>query len=134
MALSTLSTVARLTIPAAPRNLATCRLALAALGSALPLGDRGLDDLKLITSEVCSNAIAHGYGGGEGEIDLEFRVSHEEIEVMVSDRGRGFDREAADLTPGVGLTLLSKLCTRHQITSKLEHGTTVVFAYPLQVA
>jgi serine/threonine-protein kinase RsbW len=128
---STFSTVARLTIPADPRNLAICRLALAALGGSLPLSDQALDDLKLVTSEVCSNAIAHGYGGGEGEIDLEFRVSQDEVELVVSDHGRGFECPSDELTPGVGLTLLGKLCSRHMITSAADGGTTVVFACPL---
>ncbi len=129
-----MNTVARLTIPADPRNLAVCRLALVALGSSLPLSEQGLDDLKLVTSEVCSNAIAHGYDGSEGDIDLEFRVSKRELELVVSDHGRGFACDPDDLTPGVGLTLLSKLCSRHEIRSQAERGTTVVFAYPLAAA
>lgn len=128
---STLNTVARLTIAAAPRNLAICRHAVAALAGALPLTDQALDDLKLVTSEVCGNAIAHAYDGGEGELDLEFRVSQSEIELVVCDRGRGFAAAPGAVTPGVGFTLLSRLCSRHEITSAAGRGTTVTFAYPL---
>jgi anti-sigma regulatory factor (Ser/Thr protein kinase) len=128
---SNLRTVARLTIPADPQNLVVCRLALAAVGGALPLSDQALDDLKLVTSEMCSNAIAHGYDGAEGEIELEFRVSQREVELVVSDQGQGFAYPSDQLKPGIGLTLLDKLCSRHAITSGVERGTTVVFAYPL---
>jgi anti-sigma regulatory factor (Ser/Thr protein kinase) len=128
-----LTTVARLTIPADPQNLVVCRLALAAVGGALPLSDQALDDLKLVTSEMCSNAIAHGYEGAEGEIELEFRVSQRELELVVSDRGQGFACPSDELKPGIGLTLLDKLCSRHLITSEAERGTTVVFAYPLAI-
>lgn len=128
---STLRTVARLTIPADPQNLSICRLALAAMGGALPLGEGAIEDLKLVTSEMCSNAIAHGYAGADGEIELEFRVSERELEMIVIDHGHGFAVPADRQKPGVGLTLLSKLCSRHVITSDAERGTTVVFAYPL---
>jgi anti-sigma regulatory factor (Ser/Thr protein kinase) len=123
--------VARLTIPADPQNLAVCRLALAAMGGALPLSEQAIEDLKLVTSEMCSNAIAHGYEGADGEIELEFRVSQQELEMVVVDHGHGFAGPADGLKPGVGLTLLTKLCSRHAITSEVEQGTTVVFAYPL---
>jgi len=123
--------VARLTIPADPQNLVVCRLALAAMGGALPLSDQAIEDLKLVTSEMCGNAIAHGYDGADGEIELEFRVSQQELEMVVIDHGHGFAGPADGLRPGVGLTLLTKLCSRHRITSEVEHGTTVVYAYPL---
>jgi|ERR1043165_8802636 len=128
---STLKTVAQLTIPADPQNLAVCRLALAAMAGALPLSEQAVEDLKLVTSEMCSNAIAHGYDGAEGEIELEFRVSERELEMVVIDHGHGFAGPADRLKPGVGLTLLTKLCSRHLITSEVERGTRVVFAYPL---
>ena len=63
--------IARLTVPAEPASLALCRHALAAATRGAPLSDGVVEDLKLVLSEVCKNAIEHGYRWGPGTIEIE---------------------------------------------------------------
>jgi anti-sigma regulatory factor (Ser/Thr protein kinase) len=119
--------IAHLTVPAQPEQLAICRLALAGVAAGLPVSDQALDDLKLVLSEMCSNAIEHGYAGAEGTIEVEFRAGDgDELELRVVDHGRGMP---ADPPHGMGMTVLEKLCSRWSV----EHlpgggGTAVTFA------
>jgi anti-sigma regulatory factor (Ser/Thr protein kinase) len=119
-------TIAHLTVPARADQLAICRLALAGVAAGLDVGDQALDDLKLVLSETCSNAIEHGYGGGEGSIEIEFRVQDEALEVRVVDRGRGMPASPGH---GMGMTVLEKLCTRWSLAAPDGGpGTAVTFA------
>ncbi len=123
-----MQTVARLTVPAQPEYLSVCRLALAGVTAEMRISDRVLDDLKLVLSEMCANAIEHGYEGSDGDIEIEFRTSDREIEVSVADRGAG-PSAARYSAPGVGFSLLHKLCSRADVRSRGDGpGTIVTFA------
>lgn len=116
----------RLAVPADPGYLALCRHALAGAGTALGLGDESVEDLKLVLSEMCMNAIQHGYGGGEGVIELEFRTSPHEFEARVRDHGRGIG--PPPWPAGAGLELLRSLTLRHSIEPAAGGGTLITFA------
>jgi stage II sporulation protein AB (anti-sigma F factor) len=122
--------VATLTVPSQPSYLIVCRQALIGAVAGLAVTDDQLDDLKLLLSEACSNAIIHGYDNDpDGVIEIEFRASPHEIEVAVSDKGRGFPGGRLPERPGFGLSLLHELSTRHRIdTQRPEGGTRVSFA------
>jgi serine/threonine-protein kinase RsbW len=59
-----LEQIATLSIPSDPGYLAVSRQALTGAAAGLPMADEDLDDLKLVLSEVCANAIVHAYAGG----------------------------------------------------------------------
>ena len=121
--------IATLTIPADPGYLSVCRQALAGAVAALELDDEELDDLKLVLSETCANAIVHGSKSATDVIDVEFRTSADELEVTVVDHGPGFPGGRVPEQHGVGLSLLSKLCTRHSIQPlRPGGGASVTFA------
>jgi anti-sigma regulatory factor (Ser/Thr protein kinase) len=126
VSVSGLASVAHLTVPAQPGQLAICRLALAGVAAGLPVSDQALDDLKLVLSEMCSNAIEHGYENGDGAIEVEFRVDDGELELRVVDRGRGMPAEPRH---GMGMTVLEKLCSRWSFERPPGGaGTAVTFA------
>jgi len=76
---------------------------------------RTVDDMVLCVGEACANAIRHSGSGEEIEITLGFRS--DDLEVLVKDKGRGFDAGAFDpeVLPdllsdgGRGLFLMSRL-------------------------
>ena len=79
-------------------------------------GDRQtVDDLVLCVGEACANAVCHG--GSDEEIEIFLGFQGDDLEVLVKDRGRGFDTGAFDpaVPPdplgegGRGLFLMSRL-------------------------
>lgn len=117
---------AELRIPADAEYLSVCRLALTGVAQDLPITDGTLEDLKLVLSEVCANAIQHGYPDGTpGSITVTLRSSTDRLVVDVEDGGGGIQPHATD---GVGFRLLRRLCSGYRIgRGKGEHGTLVSF-------
>jgi PAS domain S-box-containing protein len=76
---------------------------------------RTVDDMVLCVGEACANAIRHSGSGEEIEITLGFRS--DDLEVLVKDKGQGFDAGAFDPEAlpdllgggGRGLFLMSRL-------------------------
>jgi len=97
----------------------------------LAITDEDLDDLKLVLSEICANAIVHAYGGrADGCIDVTFRRSERELEVTVTDTGPGFPEGRVPASFGAGLTLLERICARHAIEPRrAQGGAAVTFAH-----
>jgi anti-sigma regulatory factor (Ser/Thr protein kinase) len=122
-----LQLVAELVVPCDPEMLTVCRTTLAGVGAGLPLSDAALDDLKLVLSEVCGEAMMRA-GMDGATIAIEFRTSSDEIEVSVTDRGP--DRSAAH--HGLGAPLLRRLCSRLEVLAAApDPGTVVRFAQTL---
>jgi len=117
---------AELRIPANPEYLSICRLALSGVAQDLPITDGTLEDMKLVLSEVCANAIQHGYrDGATGIVTVTLRTSADRIEVDVEDQGDGIAEQATD---GVGFRLLRRLCSGYRIGPGTdERGALVSF-------
>jgi len=125
--------IATVAVPADPAYLTICRHALAGAAASLDIPDEQLDDLKLLLSEACSNAIVHGYEGREGgTIEVEFRTPPGEVEVTVNDRGSGFPGGRVPDELGLGLSLLQRLSSRYRIDpARHGGGAAVTFARTL---
>jgi serine/threonine-protein kinase RsbW len=85
--------IVRLTIPAKPEYITLVRLALSGLSRLRPLGEETLGDLKLAVTEACSNSVRHGYGDGEGTVDILYELQPDRLVVEVADDGPGFDAQ-----------------------------------------
>ncbi|MEK6275241.1 MAG: ATP-binding protein [Actinomycetota bacterium] len=83
----------RLTIPAKPEYITLVRLALSGLSRLRPLSEETLGDLKLAVTEACSNSVRHGYGNGEGTVDILYELQADRLVVEVADDGPGFDAQ-----------------------------------------
>ena len=81
----------RLTIPAKPEYITLVRLALSGLSRLRPLSEETLGDLKLAVTEACSNSVRHGYGDGEGTVEIVYELQPDRFVVEVADDGPGFD-------------------------------------------
>jgi anti-sigma regulatory factor (Ser/Thr protein kinase) len=87
------------------------------------LGDDEMDDVKLIASELVTNAVVHG----RGQIALRAHVDDDRVRVEVIDEGHGFEhvvrRVPFEQLCGRGLAIVDDLAGRWGI----HEGTTHVW-------
>ncbi|CEG25369.1 anti-sigma B factor RsbW [Bacillus sp. B-jedd] len=83
-------------IPAKPEYVGVIRLTLSGIASRMGFSYDDLEDLKIATSEACTNAVQHAYKNNEpGEVIVGFGLYSDRLEVMVADSGQSFDFESA---------------------------------------
>jgi len=114
-----------LTLPPEPSSVAAAREQLcAAVGTDLPADE--VETLRLLVSEVVTNAVRHGGNGHDVEVNLHWNA---EVRVEVSDHGDGFTPHprlgALDEPGGFGLYLVGRLAERWGVET--SEGTTVWF-------
>ena len=101
------------------------------VSTALPLAI-GLSLFRVL-QEALNNAIKHS---GVKRTEIELREDSGEIHLVVSDRGRGFDVEAAAQGQGLGLTTMRERVRlvngTISIESKPMRGTTIHARVPLE--
>ncbi len=113
----------RLRIPARPEYITLCRLALTGLARVRPFPDEVLADLKLAITEACSNSVRHAYGGGEGMVEIVYRLEPGRITIEVADDGPGFEHasggglpEEHDLSEGgLGIAIIRTIADELEI-------------------
>jgi serine/threonine-protein kinase RsbW len=115
-----------LTLPRSSEAAMLARSAIAPLGAGLAPERR--DDLNLLVSELVNNAVVHGKG--RIEVDLERRDSA--VWAQVSDEGPGFQAAPQAVehprSGGWGLQLLEALAERWGMA---ESSTKVWFELPV---
>jgi anti-sigma regulatory factor (Ser/Thr protein kinase) len=114
-------------LAAGPGAPGQAREALKTLNGAI--GVQPMEDLRLLVSELVTNAVRHaGLESGDA-ITLDVRVTDQSIHVQVSDGGTGFVpvpfEAAPDRTSGWGLWLVDELTDRWGTYA--AQGTTVWF-------
>ncbi len=129
--------VLELEIPPQRDYLVLARQLVAAANREAGLDPLRLDNLQLAVSEACTNAIeAHESRGVKDPIAIRAAVNDARVEVVISDRGGGFDPEVTvalpdpedprrlDFEHGLGLGLMRALSDRLEIHSS-PAGTAV---------
>ena len=123
----------RLILPATAENVIVVRQAVAGLGEALGLSAPRIADLKTVIGEACNNVVLHAYEGEPGPLQVTAEPRSGELEVQVSDRGRGFRPRAhqGDESLGLGLPLIAALSDSFEISGGPGKGsrTTIRFGY-----
>lgn len=118
----------RLRIPAKPEYITLVRLALSGLSRLRPLDEETLGDLKLAVTEACSNSVRHGYGGGEGTVEVSYELQPDRLVVEVEDDGPGFDVDsprnaAGELTEGgLGIAIIRSVADEFEAGERAEGG------------
>lgn len=145
--------VVSLQVPAQPEYLALVRMVMAGTARIDPLlDDERVDDLRVIVSEACTNAIEAlrsrtGEVGRPGAtISIECHLTDSQVEVVITDAGLGFDPDALDALPpvtdpsrlrierGLGIPLIRALSDESEITSGPEGTRVRVALYAEDVA
>jgi two-component sensor histidine kinase len=99
------------------------------------LSSRVQESLRLVVSELISNAVQHGLGGEQRRIRLRVETSVDSIMVEVFDEGRGFS-PPTDLSPGTndhgwGLAIVEGLASAWGVGEGQEAGTRVWAEIPV---
>ncbi|MFP3719034.1 anti-sigma B factor RsbW [Niallia circulans] len=126
-------------IPSKPEYVGIIRLTLSGVASRMGFSYDEIEDLKIATSEACTNAVQHAYKNKDaGEVLVGFRLYNDRLEVIVADNGKSFDFHSTtkDLGPyeqdesveflregGLGLYLIETLMDEVKIHH--NNGVTV---------
>ena len=127
----------RLDFPALAENEAFARLAVS--GFMLPLNPtmEELADVKTAVSEAVTNAIVHGYGGGDGLVRMKAAYDEEgALQIQIIDRGRGiqdvqrarqpfYTTSTGEERSGMGFTVMESFMDGVDVKSAVDRGTTV---------
>jgi len=93
------------------------------------LGHALFEDMRLLVSELVTNAVRHPAAGGDSSIVFELSVRRDMVRVCVTDPGPGFEPAARepddDPASGWGLFLVEQLSDRWGV--ELAGGTSVWF-------
>ena len=122
---------AQLRLPATAESVAVARQLVAGICDALDAPERLAGDVKLATTEACTNAVVHAYPDGPLTMEVDVRVRHEELIVAVRDRGVGIAPRTGPRGLGLGLPLIAALCSRVAIQETQGGGTEVVMTFGL---
>lgn len=81
-------------VPAKPEYVGIIRLTLSGIASRMGYSYDDIEDLKIATSEACTNAVQHAYMNTEdGEVIVGFGLYVDRLEVVIADNGKSFDFE-----------------------------------------
>jgi len=97
-----------------PSAASAARNALLALDQRVD--GRVLDDIRLLVSELVTNAVRHADGPNGGEVALDVKIESSRVRVEVADPGGGFDPQPRDddmgRPGGWGLYLVDRIADR----------------------
>ena len=124
----------RICLAPQPEEVAMVRQAISGVGEALGLSPRLLSDVKLATSEACTNAIVHAYEDGErgaGTLVVLAAKASDALVVTVTDGGRGIAPRIDSTGLGLGLPLIAALSRSLVIREGPGGGTEVEMTFGL---
>ena len=111
------------------------RVVVAVFASRLNPTVEEIDDIKTAVSEAVTNAIIHGYQGGDGIVSLEAAVEENVLSVTVSDDGVGIPDIGKAMEPmfttvpgersGMGFSFMEAFMDRVEVISAPGKGTSV---------
>jgi anti-sigma regulatory factor (Ser/Thr protein kinase) len=106
-----------LKIPVQPDSVAIARDAVARAVVDHRSSEQRIEDLRLLTSEIVTNALRHAGMDAGDSLVVAVDISPNRVRVEVSDQGPGFDPDAleaptAERVGGWGLHLVQQLADR----------------------
>lgn len=118
-------------------NESFARLAVASFCASKLKTVEEVEDVKTAVSEAVTNAIVHGYLGGEGYVKVKVLVDEEKIEIEISDSGVGIEDVQKAIQPffttkkdmersGMGFTVMESFMDGMDVKSQVGVGTTVL--------
>ena len=119
-----------------PTNEARARVAVASFCTQLNPTLEEVSDLKTAVSEAVTNCIIHGYEGEVHKIQVDCRLSGQELTVDVIDHGVGIADIQKAMEPmfttkpdkdrsGMGFTFMEAFMDEVLVESEVGRGTTV---------
>jgi len=127
-----------LKLAAEPQNVRQARDEAATYAEGLGLTSPGVEDLKTIISEACSNIVRHAYpeDAEERPMEVEMKKTDGELMVTVRDGGPGI-RPPTGARPSslrLGFILMGSLADFLQLRTGRGQGTELLMKVPLRPA
>ena len=129
----------RLEMDSLSRNEEFARVVAAVFMSRLNPTLEEVDDVRTAVSEAVTNAVIHGYNGGEGIISMELEadVESRRLYIWVRDTGRGiadvkkamepmFTTDPSGERSDMGFSFMEAFMDRLEVESALGEGTQVM--------
>ncbi len=118
-------------------NEGLARVCIAAFVTRLDPTLEEINDVKTAVSEAVTNSVIHGYGGKGGTIEMEAVVDGAELELVITDYGRGIEDVAQAMEPlyttdaehersGMGFTFMDVFMDELKVESAPGKGTIVI--------
>jgi anti-sigma regulatory factor (Ser/Thr protein kinase) len=128
------TSVPEFNVPAVPESVPQLRAAVSELARELGVDDETLANVRLALTEALANALAHGYHGDDGTIEVDAHAAPPVLVVSVRDRGVGVANALPSSGLGMGLKLIAACTEDLRIWEPLDGGTEVRMAFPLTAA
>lgn len=118
-------------------NEAFARITVAAFAAQLDPTIDELSDIKTAVSEAVTNSIIHGYDDEDGIVKIEAKIFANNIEIVISDRGKGIKNVEMAMRPlytskpdlersGMGFTIMESFMDEVKVESAIGFGTKVI--------
>jgi serine/threonine-protein kinase RsbW len=121
-----------LELPARAENIAIVRHAFGALGEVYAVSEQRLSDIRLAVTEACTNVVVHAYPDSEeGPLEVEAKLSGEDLTVIVRDRGKGIAPRPDSPGLGLGLPLIASLADTVKLGRNDDGHTEVQMGFSL---
>lgn len=120
-----------ITVTAVPENVSLVRHALDSLKGTDSVDDQLLSDVKLATSEACTNVVVHAYPREAGPLNVLVDLDGDRLTIRVRDRGKGIKPRTDSPGLGVGLPLITSLTASLRLTDSPEWATDVLMTFSL---
>jgi serine/threonine-protein kinase RsbW len=111
------------TLPAVTTSVPRARRLVAEFARQGGLTGRRLDLLRLAVSEAVTNVVVHAYRGRSGTVEVAGAIASNELWVLVSDSGCGYQTPPERPGLGLGLVLIADACDDFVIAERAEGGT-----------
>ncbi|VBB07988.1 anti-sigma f factor [Lucifera butyrica] len=115
-------------------NVGIARITAAAFAAQADFTLSEIEEIKVAVSEAISNAIIHGYGHQDGQIQFEMTLYEEKLECLIIDYGKGIADIALARQPafstdpermGLGFVFMESFMDELDVKSGVGQGTTV---------
>ena len=120
-----------ISLPSMPEFVSMARLSVASAANVMGFSIDNVEDLKVVVSEACTNALCHGCCNAE-TYDLYYRFYEDRLEICVEDKGDGYEPDAieeplltGDQVGGFGLFIIKSLMDEVEVVSDKGVGTRI---------
>ena len=126
-------------------NEAFARITVAAFAAQLDPTIDELSDIKTAVSEAVTNSIIHGYDDEDGIVKIEAKIFANNIEIVISDRGKGIENVEMAMRPlytskpdlersGMGFTIMESFMDEVKVESAIGFGTKVIMKKKIEAS
>ena len=122
--------VFKLSIPNKKEYVVSARLAATSVAGIHGFDIEKVEDIRLAVGEACNNVVLHGRGSKS--IDIQIQFEGNQMEICVSDRGKGFVPQTIKVVDpkdysgsGLGLFIIDAVMDELIVESEKEKGTTI---------